>query len=459
MLPRPTWVLLPRGSRGRRPLRLRFGAQLGLFVLLGVAVLLASAGLLLHGFGGALHLGRLRASEQLDVVKISLSVVAGVGGVIALTVAYRKQQLGEAAHGREEVKLFTERFGACVTQLGDDSPAVRLGGVYALAHLADDWETGRQTCIDVLCAQLRMPYPADQPDDPETHAAFLSLREVRHTIWRLIGDHIRPGKTQHSWSGYDFNFTGAVIDGANLQDVVFPSGEVSFHKARFTDGEANFTGASFAGAEVDFSGAQFFGAKVNFSTALFSGGTVDFTQATFSAGEVTFFQAQFQGTDVVFSDSQFIASTVDFVYTEIIGGRISFSDIRFSGKELNFSGSHFIGGTVDFPQARFTGGELNFFEAKFKGTRLRFLFTEFRRGVVLLLKAEFLDGTITFQGAKFLGAEVNFYQSSFTGSNVDFRAAEFEGGMVDISSPHICRVAPIFDKLAPSFKYLRLPNS
>ncbi|MCW2916132.1 MAG: hypothetical protein JWN52_4200 [Actinomycetia bacterium] len=32
---------------------------------------------------------------------------------------------------------------------------------YAMAGLADDWEQGRQTCVNVLCAYLRLPYAPD----------------------------------------------------------------------------------------------------------------------------------------------------------------------------------------------------------------------------------------------------------------------------------------------------------
>jgi hypothetical protein len=35
--------------------------------------------------------------------------------------------------------------------------------VYALAGLADDWPENRQTCVDVLCAYLRMPYEPRLP--------------------------------------------------------------------------------------------------------------------------------------------------------------------------------------------------------------------------------------------------------------------------------------------------------
>jgi hypothetical protein len=54
-------------------------------------------------------------------------------------------------------RLFNERFTTAAGQLGSETPAVRLAGVYAMAGLADDWTDQRQTCIDVLCAYLRLP--------------------------------------------------------------------------------------------------------------------------------------------------------------------------------------------------------------------------------------------------------------------------------------------------------------
>ena len=41
-----------------------------------------------------------------------------------------------------------------------------------MAVLADDWEENRQTCVDVLCAYLRMPYAPD----PVLQSGFVTLR-------------------------------------------------------------------------------------------------------------------------------------------------------------------------------------------------------------------------------------------------------------------------------------------
>ncbi|MFG3116717.1 hypothetical protein ACGF4C_20230 [Streptomyces sp. NPDC048197] len=149
---------------------------------------------------------------------------------MALVVAYRRQRVDEDGALREATRLHTERFTTAVSQLGQESAAVRLGGVHALAGLADDAPTPalRQTCIDVLCAYLRQPYTAkaDLPaDDADALHGYLALREVRHTVIRLIRDHLRIRRNHsHSWQGHHLGFT---FNGAE-----FSGGTVSFSAAR-----------------------------------------------------------------------------------------------------------------------------------------------------------------------------------------------------------------------------------
>ncbi|MFC4587558.1 hypothetical protein [Sphaerisporangium corydalis] len=65
--------------------------------------------------------------------------------MVALVVAYRKQRVTEAGESRKQAKLHAERFDKAGDKLGNDSAAVRLAGVHALAALADDWTGGRQS--------------------------------------------------------------------------------------------------------------------------------------------------------------------------------------------------------------------------------------------------------------------------------------------------------------------------
>ncbi|MFI6313235.1 hypothetical protein ACIBEK_24305 [Nocardia fusca] len=61
------------------------------------------------------------AAAPIDLTKVALTVVAGVGGVVALVIAYRRQRDLEQSR-------FVERFGAAAAQLGDTDVAVRTRG-------------------------------------------------------------------------------------------------------------------------------------------------------------------------------------------------------------------------------------------------------------------------------------------------------------------------------------------
>jgi hypothetical protein len=82
----------------------------------------------------------------------------------------------------------------------------------------------------VLCAYLRLPYdpnPGDEPaegQDPVEHAraraVYRVIREVRHTIIRIIAHRLRDGATV-SWQGPQLDFTDVIFDGGDFQDAVF----------------------------------------------------------------------------------------------------------------------------------------------------------------------------------------------------------------------------------------------
>jgi len=239
-------------------------AVAGLAALWAVALLL-----LLHP---AQQQGQtITVKDSVGAAQLVFASVAGAGALVALVVAYRRQRVAEDAAARDRTRVFNERFTAIATQLGDDKPAVRLAGVHAMAGLADDWTENRQTCVDVLCAYLRLPYDPGPGEDatPADQVAYRGAnREVRHTIIRLIRDHLLPdADAAVSWQGLNLDFTGAVIDGGD------------FTGARFSEGIVRFNGASFVGSEVVFSGAEFSGGTVSFAGAKFSGGTVDFSGA------------------------------------------------------------------------------------------------------------------------------------------------------------------------------------
>lgn len=274
------------------------------------------------------------------VLQLVFASVAGAGALVALVMAYRRQRVAETATAHDRTRVLNERFTAIAGQLGDAQAAVRLAGVHAMAGLADDWPGNRQTCVDVLCAYLRMPYEPD-PGERAGHGSrlvFLGNREVRHTVIRVITAYLREDAGV-SWQGLDFDFTGAVFDGGDFYDAEFSGGTVRFSGAGFAAGEVTFNYARFSGADVMFYDASFSGAKVRFDWAAISGGTVSFIRARFSAGAVTFGSAEFTGGQVRFDEAQFT------------GGTASFDNAEFSGSDMRFDGALFGGGGVDFSRA------------------------------------------------------------------------------------------------------------
>jgi hypothetical protein len=291
------------------------GTALAVSFTVAVVGLAGLAGLawVLLGVAGYRHHGAPALKDTVGVLQLVFATVAGAGALVALIVAYRRQKITEADSVHDRTRVFNERFTTIAAQLGDAQPAVRLAGVHAMAGLADDWKQNRQTCVDVLCAYLRLPYdpaPGDQADQAE-RIAYRANREVRHTIIRLIGTHLRPGAAV-SWQGLNFDFTGVIFDGGDFSGAVFSGGEVRFGGAVFSGGMVSFSGAEFSGGTVSFGGAEFSGGEVSFGHAVFSGGEVSFSGAEFSGGEVHFGGARFSGGEVSFGTAEFSGGTVSF---------------------------------------------------------------------------------------------------------------------------------------------------
>lgn len=231
---------------------------------------------------------------------------------LSKTLKAQSEQLDRTL-AEQRIRTLNERFATAAGQLGSDKPAVRLAGVYAMAGLADDWAENRQTCVDVLCAYLRMPYEPDpgQEVSQQQRLAFQALRQVRHTVIRVIAAHLKKNATT-SWQGLNFDFTGVVFDGGDFRRARFSGGITLFSEAEFTSGRTLFSGAEFTGGLISFNNAQFSGGLLGFKDAMFSGATVEFGLAEFSGSRVFFSCAQFSGGQVDFSHALFSGGEVDF---------------------------------------------------------------------------------------------------------------------------------------------------
>jgi hypothetical protein len=121
-----------------------------------------------------------------------------------------------------------KRYQEAATQLGQDKVAVRLAGVYAMARLADDWPEQRQTCIDVLCAYLRMPRHQETAQGVEE-----GEKQVRIALLRVIGDHL-DAERSINWCDCDFDFSYAELSGISWSEPTFRK-QPNFSNTHFTE--------------------------------------------------------------------------------------------------------------------------------------------------------------------------------------------------------------------------------
>lgn len=354
-------------------------------------------GLWIAGFPKLQHDDAVQANTIFEMIKISLAVVAGVGGVVALVVAYRRQrvmEIGNARSDREDARNHTrlqeERFARASEEMGSEKPAVQLAGIYAMAALADDWPEGRQRCIEVLCAFVRLPPRLSQDDAEikkirlghvtrtrmvgrEDHAeaarAGRETTEVRATVIRLIARHLRLG-ADVSWCGMDFDFTGALIDRADFTDCVFSSGMISFREATFAPGLVRFDRSQFSGATVAFSGATFNNVGLTFFDARFEAGQISFGSTKLNDSRIRMRRSDFSGGRLAFGDACLGgASRLDFIECEFRDdAEIFLGHVTLAGGSVAFQNSHFRGYPIELKNARVNHGKLEIRECEFSGS-------------------------------------------------------------------------------------------
>ena len=354
-----------------------------------------------------------------------------------------------------------ERYTHALEQFLDGQPAVRLGGVYTLANLADEWLTDTslpkqarleeaQTIVDALTGYIRTPYPLAQKrqvlesdEAPEGYKGDFTrdqeaLREeqlVRRTVFMelsrrftAVTESNKTGNKKHQhavppsspmWADLRFDFGGAPI--------FYPLRQLHFQNADFASatfyGPADFSGATFHG-DTSFSAAQFtadasfdsanFNDWVGFSAAHFAG-AAEFSGARFS-DTASFATVTFTGA-VDFSDAVFSA-TADFAVASFesdadfshlnTAGIASFAAVTFGGKAV-FTASTF------HDEAHFAASVFNrpaVFSKSLFGGVARFA------GVVTKQSAMFSNVRFA-SAADFSGASFTQYE--------DFGGARFDG--------------------------------
>ena len=305
----------------------------------------------------------------------------------------KQQKQFEANAFKERKAERRERYTKAVEQLGDEKAPVRMGGVYTLVGLVDEWleeenlsESERvkegQVIINNLCAYIRSPFTLashyDEPsqDTPTSEGTYKdreqefyaekaildSEADVRLGIIKEI--HNRLQGTEEilwgTWSSFEYNFSGSTffypVDLSSsyyLKSVNF-SGSTYQNTADFSGSTYQNT-ASFGGSVYQswaYFGGSVYQDWVNFGGSVYQGlaefqdstykGWANFGGSTYKAE--TKFNDSLYGSSVDFSNSTYY-DQVDFHGYGLGSGH---KGVIYIGT-VNFSHSVYLGTPVFGP--------------------------------------------------------------------------------------------------------------
>ena len=314
------------------------GAALGLTLMIFLPViffqektaeqLLAQSNLrlaLLYTTGGAIAaLGLLETYRKNtnDRTKANADINAALKNQEHQTKVLKEQirQFDENAFKERKAER-RERYTKAVEQLGDEKAPIRMGGVYTLVGLVDEWLEEKslsdderfkegQVIINNLCAYIRSPftlashYDELSQDSPTPEGIYKDKKEefyidkaildseadVRLSIIKEIHDRIQgPDKnTPGAWSDFEYDFSGSTffypIDltnsyyakPINFSDSIYQS-RADFSGSTYRD-EAYFGGSTYQGG-ADFGGSTYKDVA-DFSGSTYQG-RADFSRSTY----------------------------------------------------------------------------------------------------------------------------------------------------------------------------------
>ncbi|MDI9966725.1 pentapeptide repeat-containing protein [Rhodococcus sp. IEGM 1251] len=384
----------------------------------------------------------LQDGQWFEATRVTVAFVALTAAGGAAYLAYRRQRTADEnqktaaatqlitakayklSTDQHEATLRRElrtRFTDAASQLAHPSAAVRIAGVFAMSALADDWHSSNepaevQTCIDVLCGYLRLPYDLAHGVSHQTKRVISrprvasdgiatgeieehfeirqNDREVRKTIIRVIGDHLQKSSCP-SWSDRSFDLQEAVLEDVRLVGSIF-RGPISFDRAQFYGTRTSFSQAMFHGEGASFTDTEFHSEEASFDKTEFYGEHAKFDQAKFHGRKASFIEAKFHRTETSFDGAEFHSTKTLFIDAEFTGQGTSFGRAKFHGDWTSLKGAKFLGEWTSFDGAEFHSAKTLFIDAEFTGEETSFL------------RAGFFGEETSFDRATFLAKKTSF---------------------------------------------------
>ena len=307
------------------------------------SILLATGGLL-----AILTLGETRRKNDIDKRKND-----------------QEKDKNDKDHRRQVRAERRERYTKAVEQLGDEKAPVRMGGVYTLVGLVDEWLKDEsikkyedrlkegQVIINNLCAYIRSPFTLashyDELSKPSPtpkgiykgkkekfyadKATLDSEADVRLSIIKEIHGHLQgSGKnTPGAWSDFEYDFSGsAFFYPVDLTKSYYKNPAI-FNNSHYHK-KVDFSGSIY-NSQVSFRGS-IYKKKVTFSSSKSRStykGEADFSGSIYKGS------AKFRGStyekDVIFSTSGY--TPTDWDEDDLNGstykGKADFSNSIYKG--------------------------------------------------------------------------------------------------------------------------------
>ena len=281
-----------------------------------------------------------------------------------------QQRAGQQTNDREIARSLHERYLTAANQLAHESASVRLGGVYALRSLADDWgrfgnDEERQVCIDLMRAHLWLPWKSDGVSDvATTPAADAGEAEVRQTIVRIIaGRRLLADGDPKSWATANTDMTRVILSGLDLSGIVLRKAKLGAAQLARVD----LSGADLSGADLTEANLE----KARLIDATLIGATL--TRANLSGANLR----NARLNDVHLDRAILIEATlikVDLTRAKVTEATLHKANLTeaFSTERADLTYAELLSATLDYVKLReviLTGARLN--NAIAKGADLR----------------------------------------------------------------------------------------
>lgn len=319
--------------------------------------------------------------------QLILYTTGGVLGVITLGETHRKnsqeKEKNENDHTRQVHTERRSRYTTAVEQLANEKAAVRLGGIYTLVGLVDEWladdsleseeqQKEGQVIINNLCAYIRSPFP---------HIDYRQLFEEKEAENQIPEEHKDSFLAKRAQFREEQDVRGAI-----MREIVARLGVRSFddieeettvEEGPWSDFTYDFSRAPFP-YKIDFDDS-IINSQLLFSGAVFSK-TASFNNSIFKkyvSFEETIFEKyipsiEFLGIKSTSFNFTIFEAHVSFEKS-IFKGSTSYGSTNFKSS-TSFQGATFIG-TASFISANFKK-LTSFTETNFKNRTL-FLDTKF----------------------------------------------------------------------------------